>query len=199
MPAPWLNGDLTTRQARHPVPHEGELGCLGRGRRVAAVGAVETASVRVDERPAASDSTTRSSTRRFSTVTKAREILIYAQVERPAEFSLDDDALQRHRPLGDGPRQGRRASGRRFLVGWCRPGLRGRDRVRDLSSTNERETAVAQGARERPHPRRRGVTDVVYTGGRKKGKLLSQATSCRGGVSSSSSSLDDSLEGVFTA
>ena len=61
-------------------------------------------------------------------------------------------------------RQGRRAARRRILVGWSRPRVRGRDRVRDLSSTNERETAVAQGARERPHPRGRGVTDVVYTG-----------------------------------
>ena len=50
---PWLNGDLTTRQARHPVPHESELRRLGRGRCVAVVGAVETASFRVDERPTA--------------------------------------------------------------------------------------------------------------------------------------------------
>ena len=50
---PWLNGDLTTRQARRAFPHESEPRCLGRGRRVAAVGAVETAPFRVDERPTA--------------------------------------------------------------------------------------------------------------------------------------------------
>ena len=54
MPAlPWLNGGLTTRQARRAIAHESELRRLGRGRRVAAVGAVETAPLRVDERPTA--------------------------------------------------------------------------------------------------------------------------------------------------
>ena len=52
MPAlPWLNGDLTTRQARRTFSHESELRRIGRGRRVAAVGAIETAPFRVDERP----------------------------------------------------------------------------------------------------------------------------------------------------
>ena len=50
---PWLNGDLTTRQARRALPHESELRCIGRGRRVAAVGEIETAPLRVDERPTA--------------------------------------------------------------------------------------------------------------------------------------------------
>ena len=44
MPAlPWLNGDLTTRQARRTFSHESELRRIGRGRRVAAVGEIETA------------------------------------------------------------------------------------------------------------------------------------------------------------
>ena len=30
-------------------------------------------------------------------------------VERPAEFSLDDDAVRRDRAVGDAPRQGRRS------------------------------------------------------------------------------------------
>ena len=96
-------------------------------------------------------------------------------VERPAQFSLDDDAVRRDRALGDGPRQGRRTARGRIVVGWRYLGVRGRDRVRDLSSTNERETAVAQGARERPHPRGRGLRLVrtLYgtRGAEKKGNF----------------------------
>ena len=89
-------------------------------------------------------------------------------VERPAQPRADDDAVQRDRALGDAPRQGRRAARGRLLVGWSRPRVRGRDRVRDLSTTNEGTT---EGARERPHPRRRGITrrgfiDMVTGSGR---------------------------------
>ena len=83
---PWLNGDLTTRQARHPVPHEGELRCLGRGRRVAVVGAVETAPFRVDERPAAGNPSVLLNlvltTMRFSAIVLSATVLAKADAPR---------------------------------------------------------------------------------------------------------------------
>ena len=78
-------------------------------------------------------------------------------VERPAQPRADDDAVQRDRALGDAPRQGRRAARGRYLVGWSRPRVRWRHRVRDVPA-GKQQKAIAQGARERPHPRRRGIT-----------------------------------------